>query len=113
MMVLVFMALLVRIIVILSIVLVMVMLMLMVVVVIMMMLVLIIMFMLVVMMVFVVPMFVIMVMTVLRGRFPGLVGYQIHTTFGTATRLVLDNFRVHGADILDPGVQDRGVEILG
>lgn len=66
-----------------------------------------------VIMVLVFVMIVAMVMTMLRGRLPRLSGDQVHTTLGATARLVLDNFRVHGADILDPGVQDRGVEILG
>ena len=52
-------------------------------------------------------------MVMLGGRLPCLPGDQVHATLGATTRLVLDNFRVHGADILYPGVQNRGVEILG
>jgi hypothetical protein len=44
---------------------------------------------------------------------PGLVSHQVHAAFWAAARLVLDNFRVHGADILNPDIQDRSIEILG
>ena len=68
------------------------------------------------MLVFVAMVFVIFVMFMIaaavRGRLPGFAGYQVHATFGAATRLILHNFGMHGADILDPGVHYRGVEIL-
>ena len=66
-----------------------------------------------VLMVPVLAMIVPMVMVMLGGRLPCLPGDQVHATLGATTRLVLDNFRVHGADIVDPGVQNSGVEILG
>ncbi|PXX93697.1 hypothetical protein DIT71_02540 [Marinobacter vulgaris] len=51
--------------------------------------------------------FVIMVVFMVGRRFTGFPGYQVHATFRAAARLVFDNFRMHGADILDPGVQNR------
>lgn len=48
-----------------------------------------------------------MIAAALRRRFPRFPGYQVHATFRAAARLVFDNFRMHGADILDPGVQNR------
>ena len=54
-----------------------------------------------------------MIMAVRRGRFASLAGYQVHATLGAAARLILDNIRMHGADIFDPGMQDRRVEIPG
>ena len=51
--------------------------------------------------------FVFMVVPVLRSRLPGFPGYQVHSTLGATARFVLNNFRVHGADILNSGMQNR------
>ena len=69
---------------------------------------------LMVMLVAMVLVFVIMlVFMIVVGRgLPCLSGYQVHAAFGAATRLILDNFWMHGADILNLGVQDIGVERL-
>jgi hypothetical protein len=65
--------------------------------------------MLVIMAVFVLMSVVLVFMSVVvfRSRLPGFAGYQIHAAFGATAWLVLDNFRVHGANILNSGMQDR------
>ena len=40
----------------------------------------------------------------------GLARHQVHATFGTRARLILDHFRVHGTDILSRVAQNRSIE---
>ena len=44
---------------------------------------------------------------------PGFARYQVHAALRAAARFVFDYFRVHRADILNPGMKDRSVEIVG
>ncbi len=57
-------------------------------------------------------MVVLVIVAALRGRFPGFARYQVHAAFGATARLVFNDLRVHGADILDSGMQNIGVKIL-